>query len=76
MLELYRNILNSKRIPYTNNFHTSVSLAKNLLKNNTYLVSTLRKNRKLNPKKIGFNCFFMYNSYIMNNFSSYYDFYF
>lgn len=37
---------------YTDNYYTSVSLAHTLLKRNTHLIGTLRKNRKLNPEPV------------------------
>lgn len=49
VLELCDDILNSNRTLYTDNFYTSVTLAKRLLLQKTHLVGTLRANRKLNP---------------------------
>ena len=52
VLDLMRGLLGEGRILYTDNYYTSVSLATDLLKQNTHLVGTLRGNRKLNPKEV------------------------
>lgn len=49
VLDLSKDLLDSGRIIYTDNFYTSVSLAHELAKRSTHLVGTLRSNRKLNP---------------------------
>ncbi|XP_072389285.1 uncharacterized protein [Diabrotica undecimpunctata] len=43
---------NKGRTIYTDNYYTSISLAHSLLEKETYLVETLRANRKFNPKDI------------------------
>lgn len=48
VLHLCENVL----ALYTDNFYTSVSLAKSLLKRKTHLVGTLRRNRRNNPEDV------------------------
>lgn len=50
VMKLCENLLDEKRTLYVDNFYTSVSLARRLLKRKTHLVGTLRSNRKYNPK--------------------------
>lgn len=52
VLDLLGNLLDKGRTVYTDNWYTSVSLATELLKRHTYLVGTLRVNRKHNPKSV------------------------
>ena len=52
VINLCTDILNTNRTLYTDNFYTSVSLAKRLLLQNTHLVGTLRSNHKLNPPRL------------------------
>lgn len=52
VLHLCDNILDTGRTLYTDNFYTSVTLAKSLLARKTHLVGTLRSNRKHNPKSV------------------------
>jgi len=47
---LCENYLNEGRTIVTDNFYTSVPLAETLLRQNTHLVGTLRKNRRFLPK--------------------------
>lgn len=49
VMTLMRNVLDSGRILYTDNFYTSVYLAHQLQNRSTHLVGTLRSNRKMNP---------------------------
>lgn len=44
VLHLCQNVLDNGRTLYIDNFYTSVSLAKSLLKRKTHLVGTLRSN--------------------------------
>lgn len=50
VMELSRPYLNVGRTVVTDNFYTSMSLARELLKNNTHLVGTLRTNRVKLPE--------------------------
>jgi predicted O-methyltransferase YrrM len=52
VLELSENLLNAGRILVTDNFYTRIELAKKLLQRKTYLLGTLRKNRKGNPPEV------------------------
>lgn len=52
VMELMQPLLHQGRILYTDNFYTSINLARELLKQKTHLVGTLRKNRKLNPIEV------------------------
>lgn len=52
VMSLCGDILNCNRTLYTDNFYTSVSLARRLLLQKTHLVGTLRSNRKLNPPNL------------------------
>lgn len=52
VLHLCENVLDKGRSLYTDNFYTSVSLMKSLLKRKTHLVGTLRRNRRNNPKDV------------------------
>lgn len=52
VMSLMNNLLDKGRTLYTDNYYTSVELAHCLLKRKTYLVGTLRANRKLNPKDV------------------------
>ena len=52
VLQLCDGLLDSKRTLYTDNFYTSVSLARKLLRRKTHLVGTLRGNRKHNPTAV------------------------
>lgn len=52
VLSLMEPLLNTGRTLYVDNFFTSVTLAEYLLQNQTYLVGTLRANRKCNPKEV------------------------
>lgn len=49
---LCENYLNEGRTIVTDNFYTSVPLAETLLRQNTHLVGTLRKNRRFLPKTV------------------------
>ncbi|VDK68263.1 unnamed protein product [Cylicostephanus goldi] len=46
------NLLDCGRILYTDNFYTSIPLAKTLLSHQTHLVGTLRKNRRGLPREV------------------------
>lgn len=50
VMALCDDLLNKGHTLYTDNWYTSVGLARELLKNETHLVGTLRKNRKHFPK--------------------------
>lgn len=50
VLALCGDLLNKGHTLFTDNWYTSVGLARELLKNETHLVGTLRKNRKHFPK--------------------------
>lgn len=52
VMELMEPYLNFGRTVYTDNWYTSVPLAKTLGENKTHLVGTLRKNRKGIPKEV------------------------
>lgn len=52
VMELMAPYLNFGRTVYTDNWYTSVSLAKTLGEHKTHLVGTLRKNRKDIPKDV------------------------
>lgn len=52
VMELVRPLLGEGRTLCTDNFHTSVFLAHELNENQTHLVVTLRKKRKMNPKSV------------------------
>ncbi|KAJ8964004.1 hypothetical protein NQ314_005216 [Rhamnusium bicolor] len=52
VLNLTKNLLNSGRTIVVDNYYTSVELAHKLLETNTYIIGTLRSNRKCNPKNI------------------------
>lgn len=52
VFSLINDLLDKGRTLYTDNYYTSVALAHALLRRNTYLVGTLRTNRKLNPKEV------------------------
>lgn len=52
LLSLCEKYLEKGRTVVTDNFYTSVPLAKQLLKKKTHLVGTLRKNRRYLPKEV------------------------
>ncbi|CAG4938111.1 unnamed protein product [Parnassius apollo] len=52
VMNLCQDLLNKGHCLYRDNWYTSVSLARELMKNETYLIGTLRKNRKHFPKVI------------------------
>nr|XP_047143043.1 piggyBac transposable element-derived protein 4-like [Hydra vulgaris] len=52
VLKLMENLLGHGRILYTDNWYTSMNLAKSLLENKTNLVGTARKNRIGFPKHV------------------------
>ncbi|XP_046969102.1 piggyBac transposable element-derived protein 4-like [Vanessa cardui] len=52
VMELCRGLLNKGHTLYTDNWYTSIDLARKLLDNETHLVGTLRKNRKHLPKSV------------------------
>lgn len=52
VLELMDNLLDSGRTLFTDNWYTSVGLARKLAAHSTHLVGTLRSNRKCNPKQV------------------------
>ncbi|KAJ8926349.1 hypothetical protein NQ314_021295 [Rhamnusium bicolor] len=52
ILELMNNLLDSGRTLFTDNWYTSVGLARRLTTRGTHLVGTLRSNRKCNPKNV------------------------
>ncbi|XP_050298584.1 piggyBac transposable element-derived protein 4-like [Anthonomus grandis grandis] len=51
-MELMEGLLDSGRTIYTDNWYTSVSLAKRLIDRKTHLVGTIRANRKGNPQEV------------------------
>lgn len=51
-MELCKNLLDSGRTIYVDNYYTSLELAHKLLERQTHLVCTLRKNRRGNPKGV------------------------
>lgn len=51
-MELAADYLDEGRTMFTDNWYTSVSLARELLSRSTNLVGTLRSNRKFNPKDV------------------------
>lgn len=52
VMSLCSGLLNKGHTLYTDNWYTSIDLARNLLKNETHLVGTIRKNRKHIPKEV------------------------
>lgn len=52
VMELLNGLLDNGRTLYTDNWYTSVSLARTLVNRQTHLVGTLRSNRKSNPRKL------------------------
>lgn len=52
VMTLCEDLLNKGHTLYTDNWYTSVGLARELLKKETHLVGTLRKNRKHFPKVV------------------------
>lgn len=52
VMNLCQDLLNKGHCLYTDNWYTSVDLARELLKNETHLIGTLRKNRKHFPKVV------------------------
>ncbi|KAJ8931164.1 hypothetical protein NQ314_015966 [Rhamnusium bicolor] len=52
VLGLMNNLLDSGRTLFTDNWYTSVGLARKLATRGTHLVGTLRSNRKYNPKNV------------------------
>ncbi|XP_050301576.1 piggyBac transposable element-derived protein 4-like [Anthonomus grandis grandis] len=52
VMELMEGLLDSGRTLYTDNYYTSVSLAKRLIDRKTHLVGTIRANRKGNPQEV------------------------
>lgn len=52
VMTMMSDLLNTGRTVYTDNYYTSVTLAHQLLEQQTHLVGTLRANRKLNPKDV------------------------
>ncbi|KAJ8938122.1 hypothetical protein NQ314_011596 [Rhamnusium bicolor] len=52
VLELMIHLLDSGRTLFTDNWYTSVGLARKLATRGTHLVGTLRSNRKCNPKNV------------------------
>ena len=52
VLDLVKQYLKTGRTVTTDNYYTSVALAKMLLENQTHLVGTLRRNRASNPKAV------------------------
>lgn len=52
VLELCEGLYNEGRTLYTDNFYTSVSLARKLLNKDIHLVGTIRKTRKELPKSV------------------------
>lgn len=52
VLEVISSLLTSGRTLYTDNLYIGVMLAHELIKQQTHLVGTLRKNRKFNPKPV------------------------
>lgn len=54
VIKLVKDLLDEGRTLYTDNFYTSVPLARTLLSRNTHVVSTIRKNRKYIPDEVKF----------------------
>lgn len=52
VMELMRPLLGKGYTLYTDNFYTSVQLAQQLNDKETHLIGTLRRNRKMNSKKV------------------------
>lgn len=52
VMELSDNLLDAGRTAVTDNYYTSLDLAKKLLNRKTHLLGTLRRNRKGNPPEI------------------------
>lgn len=52
VMSLCSDLMNKGHTMYTDNWYTSVDLARDLVKNETHLVGTLRKNRKNLPKEV------------------------
>ncbi|XP_050300132.1 piggyBac transposable element-derived protein 4-like [Anthonomus grandis grandis] len=52
VMELMEGLLDRGRTLYTDNWYTSVSLAKRLIDRKTHLVGTIRANRKGNPQEV------------------------
>ncbi|KAL0879682.1 hypothetical protein ABMA27_003397 [Loxostege sticticalis] len=52
VMSLCNVLLNKEHTMFTDNWYTTVGLARELLKNETHLVGTLRKNRKHFPKTV------------------------
>lgn len=52
VMNLTKNLLGKGRTLCTDNYYTSVELAHKLLDEKTYLLGTLRSNRKNNPKNV------------------------
>ena len=52
VMNLCQNLFNKGHTVCTDNWYTSVDLAKRLIKQNTHLIGTLRNNRKDNPKEV------------------------
>lgn len=52
VLDLTKDLVNEGRELYTDNFYTSVNLARILLQKKTHLVGTLRKTRRNNPTAV------------------------
>ncbi|KAJ8964381.1 hypothetical protein NQ314_004946 [Rhamnusium bicolor] len=52
VLGLMNNLLDSGRTLFTDNWYTSVGLARKLATRGTHLMGTLRSNRKCNPKNV------------------------
>lgn len=52
VMNLCQDLLNKGYSLYTDNWYTSVPLARELLKNETHLIGTLRKNRRHFPKVV------------------------
>lgn len=52
VMSLCSGLLNKGHTLYTDNWYTSIDLARNLLENETHLVGTIRKNRRNIPKEV------------------------
>jgi hypothetical protein len=52
VMKLIEGLLDNGHVLYTDNYYTSIHLAHQLLERSTYLVGTLRSNRKLNPPDV------------------------
>lgn len=52
VMSLCSGLLNKGHTLYTDNWYTSIDLARDLLKNETHLVGTIRKNRRHIPKVV------------------------